>query len=134
MIIKDIINPVADLLGKFIPDQTEKLKLAHEIATLAQKQAHENAMAQVEVNKIEAQHSSVFVAGWRPFIAWCCGIGLCYNFILYPLLLWVVALYQLNITPPPLFSDNLMELVMGILGLGAMRTYEKFKGVERNKL
>lgn len=132
--LQELINPISDLLGKFIPDATERQKLAHEIATMAQKNAHENAMAQVEVNKIEAQHSSVFVAGWRPFIAWCCGIGLCYNFILYPLLLWVVALYQLNITPPPLFSDNLMELVMGILGLGAMRTYEKFKGVERNKL
>lgn len=132
--LQDLINPVSELLGKFIPDATERQKLAHEIATMAQKNAHENAMAQIEVNKTEAQHSSVFVAGWRPFIAWCCGIGLCYNFILYPLLLWVVALYQLNITPPPLFSDNLMELVMGILGLGAMRTYEKFKGVERNKL
>ena len=132
--LQDLISPVSELLGKFIPDATERQKLAHEIATMAQKNAHENAMAQIDVNKTEAQHSSVFVAGWRPFIAWCCGIGLCYNFILYPLLLWVVALYQLNITPPPLFSDNLMELVMGILGLGAMRTYEKFKGVERNKL
>jgi hypothetical protein len=132
--LQDLISPVSELLGKFIPDATERQKLAHEIATIAQKNAHENAMAQIDVNKTEAQHSSVFVAGWRPFIAWCCGIGLCYNFILYPLLLWVVALYQLNITPPPLFSDNLMELVMGILGLGAMRTYEKFKGVERNKL
>jgi hypothetical protein len=129
-----LVTSVSNILSKFIPDATERQKLAHEIATMAQKNAHENAMAQIEVNKTEAQHTSVFVAGWRPFIAWCCGIGLCYNFILYPLLLWVVAFYQINVTPPPLFSDNLMELVMGILGLGAMRTYEKFKGVERNKL
>jgi hypothetical protein len=129
-----LITSVSTLLSKVIPDVNERQKLAHEIATMAQKHAHENAIAQIEVNKVEAQHSSIFVAGWRPFIAWCCGIGLCYNFILYPLLLWIVAFYQINMTPPPLFSDNLMELVMGILGLGAMRTYEKFKGVERNKI
>ena len=63
-----------------------------------------------------------------------CGIGLCYHFMLYPLLIWVVAFIKSYNTYLNLLSDNLMELVMGLLGLGAMRTYEKYKGVERNKL
>jgi hypothetical protein len=129
-----IVEIGARLLDKVIPDKGAREKAQAELLRAAQDQEFQLSLAQIEVNKVEAQHSSLFVAGWRPFIAWCCGIGLCYNFILYPLLLWIVALYQLNIVPPPLFSDSLMELIMGMLGLGALRTYEKFKGVSRETM
>ena len=70
--LKSLIGPVAGLLDKFIEDKDQKNQLAHDIATMAQKHAHESNMAQVDVNKAEAQHRSIFVAGWRPFIGWVC--------------------------------------------------------------
>ena len=88
--LKDFIEPVADLLGKFVPDQTEKLKLAHEIATLTEKQAHSIAMAQIDVNKVEAASNSIFKGGWRPFIGWVCGTAFAYHFVLQPLLIFVM--------------------------------------------
>ena len=71
------------------------------------------------------------MAGWRPAVGWVCVVGLCYNFLIYPLLTWAVAAFALGFTPPPLLSDNLMELVLGMLGLGALRTVEKWQGVAR---
>jgi len=67
-IVKELVGPVAGLLSEFIEDKDQKNALAHEIATLAQKEAHKNAALQLEVNKTEAAHKNLFVAGWRPFI------------------------------------------------------------------
>jgi len=75
--LQALIGPVSGLLDKFIEDKDQKNALAHEIATLAEKQAHEAALAQVEVNKAEAQHRSIFVAGWRPFVGWGLWGGAC---------------------------------------------------------
>ena len=68
--LQALIGPVTGLLDKFIEDKDQKAKLAHEIATMAEKQAHEAALAQIEVNKAEAQHKSLFVSGWRPSVGW----------------------------------------------------------------
>jgi len=127
----DFIKPVTELLDKVIPDKDLKEKLQFELVKAAQDNSFATAIAQIQVNAQEAAHKSIYVAGWRPFIGWTCGLGLVYNFLIYPLLLWSVAAFQLTITPPPMFSENLMELVMGMLGLGALRTYEKFKGVAK---
>jgi hypothetical protein len=72
-----LIGPVSNLLGKFIEDKDMKNKLAHEVATMAENHAAELAKGQIEINKAEATHKSIFVAGWRPFIGWTCGIALC---------------------------------------------------------
>ena len=80
--LKSLIGPVAGLLDKFIEDKDQKNQLAHDIVTMAEKHAQESNMAQVDVNKAEAQHRSIFVAGWRPFIGWVCGVALAYHFIL----------------------------------------------------
>ena len=79
---------------------------------------------QGEINKIEAQHRTIFVAGWRPFIGWVCGVALAYNFILRDLLLWFIGPEQV---PPALQMEHLMTVLIGMLGLGGMRTFEKFK-------
>lgn len=129
-----IIEIGAKLLDKIIPDKDAREKAQFELMKAAQDQEFQKVLTQLEINKAEAAHPSIFVAGWRPFIAWSCGFGLIYNFIAYPLLLWLVAVSGSPITPPPLFSENLMELVLGMLGLGGLRTFEKFKGVERNRL
>ena len=79
---------------------------------------------QAEINKIEAQHRTIFVAGWRPFIGWVCGVALAYNFILRDLLVWFIGPEQV---PPALQMEHLMTVLVGMLGLGGMRTFEKFK-------
>jgi hypothetical protein len=130
--LQALIGPVTGLLDKVIEDKDQKAKLAHEIATLAEKQAHEAAMAQVEVNKAEAKHSSIFVAGWRPFIGWTCGFALCYHFVANPIILFGVAAAGLTIPALPEFDmGSLMTVLMGMLGLGGLRTFEKTKGIAK---
>lgn len=77
---------------------------------------------QAEINKMEAQHRTVFVAGWRPFIGWVCGFALAYNFVLRDLLIW---LFGPEGVPPALQMEHLMTVLLGMLGLGGMRTFEK---------
>ena len=130
--LKDLISPVADLLNKFVPDQTEKLKLAHEIATLAEKQAHAIAMAQIEVNKVEAASNSIFKSGWRPFIGWTCGVAFAYHFVLQPLLIFVMTYAGHPVPELPEFDmASLMTVLGGLLGLGGLRTFEKYKGIKK---
>jgi hypothetical protein len=90
---------------------------------------------QMAINAKEAEHKSVFVAGWRPWIGWVGGMSLAYQFLIYPLLLWIWALATLafeipeGFEPPPLpVADDLYTIVLGMLGIGAMRSYDKSKG------
>jgi hypothetical protein len=130
--LQALIGPVSSLLDKVIPDADEKNRLAHEIATMAEKQAHEAAMAQVEVNKAEAQHKSIFVAGWRPMVGWTCAVALAYHFVLAPLILFGVGISGVEIPELPAFDmDSLMTVLLGMLGLGGLRTYEKQKGLTK---
>jgi hypothetical protein len=125
-IVNALIGPVSGLLDKFIEDKDQKAALAHEIATMSERHAHEALKGQLEINKVEAAHKSLFVAGWRPFIGWTCGLGLAYNVIISQVLaIWFDV--------PEVDSSLLMPVMTGLLGLGAMRSYEKTKGVSREK-
>jgi len=125
-ILNSLISPVAGLLDKFIEDKDAKNDLAHEIATMAERHAQELSKAQLEVNKVEAAHKNLFVAGWRPAVGWSCCFALVYSTILSPILgIWF--------TVPPVDSSLLTTVLMGMLGLGAMRTVEKAKGVQRER-
>jgi hypothetical protein len=77
---------------------------------------------QTKINEIEAQHRSVFVAGWRPSVGWTSAIALMYNFVVRDLFIWI---FQPEIIPPALQMEHLMTVLMGMLGLGGLRTYEK---------
>jgi hypothetical protein len=129
--LQAIIGAVVPLLDKFIPDAGEKQKLAHEIATMAQKMAHESALAQIDVNKEEAKSSSVFVSGWRPFVGWTCGLALAYHFILQPMLTLILAISGITVDLPEFDMGTLMTVLMGMLGLGGLRTFEKTKNIAR---
>jgi len=128
-----LVGPITSLLSKVIPDKDERNRLAYEIATLAEKQAHEQLMAQVEVNKQEAAHKSLFVAGWRPFIGWTCGTAMAFNYVGVPLVETVCALFEYPLTINPLDLATMTPVLLGMLGLGGMRTYEKRVGVSREK-
>ena len=131
-LLGSLVAPVTQILDKVVEDKDQKNALAHEIATLAEKQAHEAAMAQVEVNKAEAQHRSVFVAGWRPFIGWTCGAALAYHFIAYPVILFIGSAAGMGLSDLPQFDmDSLMTVLLGMLGLGGMRSFEKAKGLTK---
>ena len=129
--IDKLIGPVTGLLDKFIADADTKAKLAHEVATMAQNHAQELAKGQIEINAVEAANSNVFVSGWRPFIGWTCGLGMFGNFITIPFSNFVLALLELNIVIPLVPLETMMPVLMGMLGLGAMRTYEKKSGVSK---
>ena len=128
-----LIGPITELLSKVIPDKTERERLAYEISTLAERQAHEQMMAQLEVNKTEASHMSLYVAGWRPFIGWSCGIAMAFNYIGVPVVETVSVINGTPLTIDPLDLEVMMPVLLGMLGLGGMRSYEKRNGVAREK-
>jgi len=117
---------VANIIDRFV--ETEDEKRAAEL--IKAKMMMKPSLAQVELNKIEAQHRSVFVAGWRPFIGWVCGCALAWHFIGYDLLRWLQAVFWPDAPAVPELSGTgqLISIVLSLLGLGAFRTVEKFGG------
>ena len=130
--LQALIGPVTGLLDKFVEDKDQKNALAHEIATMSERHAQQLAMAQIEVNKAEAASGSVFKGGWRPFIGWVCGFAFAYHFILQPILLFGTAAAGVSLPPLPEFDmSQMMPVLLGMLGLGGLRTYEKKTGVSK---
>lgn len=135
--IGKIVESVGNIADDLFTSKEEKLK----IALQEKKMQQELMQGQLEINKEEARHGSVFVAGWRPFIGWVGGIALAYQFLLYPLLIWFWTLAQAknwipkDIAPPPVFDAGpLFAIVTGMLGIGGMRSYDKIKGVDTKKV
>jgi len=124
-LVSTLVGPVTGLLDKFIEDKDQKNALAHEIATMSERHHQELMKAQVEVNKVEAANSNLFVSGWRPFIGWTCGLGMFGNFITIPFANFVLALAKIDIVIPLVPLETMMPVLMGMLGLGAMRSFEK---------
>ena len=131
--LQSLIGPVTGLLDKFIEDKDKKNAIAFELSTMAERHAQELAKGQLEVNKVEAAHKNMFVAGWRPAVGWVCVAGMAGNFIIIPFANFTLALSNSDITVPLIALSEMMPVLMGMLGLGAMRTVEKTKGVQREK-
>ncbi|NTU49421.1 MAG: hypothetical protein HGA87_00745 [Desulfobulbaceae bacterium] len=137
-VLGDIINTVGGLIDDLHTSGEEKMKATLDARDQDIKELGIYAdlvKGQTSVNLAEAQHKSIFVAGWRPFIGWVGGIALSYQFILYPLLSWIWMAAKPGFQhPAPLESDLLWTLVAGMLGIGTMRTAEKVKGVSTDSL
>lgn len=118
------VTALGNLFDKLFTSDEERAQAEIILTKIAQK-PH---LLQAEINKIEAAHRSIFVAGWRPFIGWICGLGIFWAFIGQPLFQWAVALQGLSVTAPVIDTDHLFELVLAMLGLGALRTAEKLSG------
>ena len=131
--LQALIGPVAGLLDKFIPDADEKMKIAAELSTMAERHAQELAKRQLEVNKVEAASKSMFVAGWRPAVGWVCVLGMAMNFIIVPLGNFGLSVADIQVVIPMIDTSQMMPVLMGMLGLGAMRTVEKVQKVSREK-
>lgn len=124
-----IIGTALDKVLGLIPDPNARAKAQEDFLKEVLDAANAQAQQQSEVNKTEAQHASVFVAGWRPFIGWICGFALAYHFILQPLIAFILNIYGVVYALPVFDMDALMTVLLGMLGLGAMRTVEKINGV-----
>ena len=124
-----VLDIIKGPLNKLIPDKDLRARLEHEISMTT----INSGLAQMEVNKVEAAHKSIFVAGWRPFIGWVCGFGILWAFLGHPIFEWVVAMGWVDVVPPLLQVDSLLEIVLGMLGLAGLRTYEKGKGIARER-
>ena len=131
-LIDRLIGPVSTILDKVVADKDLKEQLSHDIATMAERHSHDVIKAQIEVNKEEAKHSSLFVSGWRPAVGWTCTLALLSNFILIPMTNFILVLADSDITIPLIDVSTMMPVLMGMLGLGTMRTVEKINKVERN--
>ena len=124
--IDDVIGGVLGIVNKFIPDPAQKAEAEAQLrAALVQWDQSQN-----QVDAAEAGSSSVFVAGWRPFIGWVCGAALAYQYVALPVLHQAaISLGHPLPLPPIKLDDNLWQLMFGMLGMGGLRTYEKIKGV-----
>ena len=127
--IGQVIEVADKVLGKFIPDKNLKMKLQKEMAMAF----HDANLAQIQLNKQEAAHKNIFVAGWRPFVGWTCGVALAYHFIVSPIVETILIDAGVAVDLPSFEFSQLSSILMGMLGLGGLRTYEKMKGVSREK-
>ena len=132
-ILSSLVGPVTGLLDKFIEDKDQKNALAHEIATMSERHAQELAKGQLEVNKVEAASKSMFDAGWIPAVGWTCCVALLSNYILIPMANFGLLLAEMGVEVPSLDMSAMMPVLLGMLGLGAMRTVEKTQKVSREK-
>lgn len=131
--IGPVFSVVDTVLKRVLPaekmSEVDRARLEQEIALELAKADFSQAVEQIRVNLEEAKSQSVFVAGWRPFVGWTCGVALAYMFVLQPFLAFAAGLYRGSLPPlPTLDTGSLVGILMGMLGLGAMRTYEKIRG------
>ncbi len=146
--VGDIINGVSNIADDLFTSDEERLKIE-----IQEKRIEASLIeGQLAINAEEARHGSIFVAGWRPFIGWVGGIALAYQFIIYPLLIWVWALGQAQgwlpcyidpfqisgvctFTTPPVFDSSvLFAMLTGLLGIGGMRSYDKLMKIDTKKI
>jgi len=130
--IASIGDRIFSIVDQMVTDKDQAARLKHEL----QKALAELNQAQIAVNKQEAKHGSIFVAGWRPFIGWVCGVALAWEFVGAPVAQWALTMagLELTYTVPTVPEEALMELVMAMLGMAGLRSFEKRSGVARAKM
>lgn len=128
-----LINPISSILDRILPD---KAQAAQAKATLLQSEVQGEitaAVAQIQTDQAEAANKSVFVAGWRPFIGWVCGGAFAYAFVLQPFIQFISVIFHAKFDPtllPKLDLSTMMPVLLGMLGLGAMRSFDKTQGTD----
>lgn len=126
-----IIGPAVEKLLSLIPDPNERARAEAEYQKALLDATVKEAADNRAINQAEAQHSSIFVAGWRPFIGWVCGFAVAFQYLIRPFWVWFVEVYTPGAPVPPTLDDSLWQLMFGMLGIGGLRTIEKLKGKTR---
>lgn len=129
-----LMGPIIDKLTGLIPDPEAQAKAKAEALQQFLDAAQKADQAQIDVNKTEAQNSSIFVAGWRPFIGWVCGLGCAWNWIGLPIGMFIASLFGVSMGISQADLTEMFPLLLGMLGLGGLRTYEKVQGVSRESM
>ena len=129
-IVESVVGVAGKVLDKFVEDKDLKTKLNAELKS----QIISLDLAQAQTNLEQAKHSSVFIAGARPAIMWICAFGLGWQFVFQPIAVWGIAVSGADLVLPVIQTEGLMSLTLALLGLGSMRTAEKWKGVQRNNM
>lgn len=131
----DIAGILMPIIDRVIPDPKDKLALQEKLDDLVaaeEQREHDEVMGQIQVDTAEASNPSIFVSGWRPFVGWVCGTGVAYAFVLEPFMEFFAKLHGYAGGFPTIDTQNLMTLMMGLLGMGYLRTKEKIAGVSAN--
>lgn len=126
--LSSILDVGKALIDKLIPDPSAKAAATQKLLELQQSGDLAVIAAQARINEAEAANPNMFISGWRPAVGWVCVTGLAIT-VFSPLLSWIAALTMHPIAVPPIPMDSLMTLLIGMLGLGGMRTVEKLNGV-----
>lgn len=119
------------LIQRIFPDPAQANLAKLELMKLQQNGELQQITGQLEINKTEASNTSLFVSGWRPSIGWICSAALAYQYIIRPIATWIAAMTGHQLPPMPGLDDNLWQLLLGMLGLGGLRTFEKINGVTK---
>ena len=130
-LLPSLLPVVGDVLDRFFPNKEERAKAEREIEAKLTAHLASIDLAPLEVNKQEASHRSLLVAGWRPFVGWTCGLALFYTYLVQPMATFVLAQTGHLIQLPPVDLSAMMPVLLGMLGLGGLRSFEKYKGVSK---
>ena len=126
-ITNSVVGIAGSVLNKFVADKNLKMQLEHELKT----QLQTANLAQIEVNKVEAASKNWFVAGWRPSVGWVCSLAMMYHFILAPMIQFAVGIAGIQVDLPEFEFSQLSTILMAMLGMAGLRTYEKKEKVTK---
>ena len=126
-----LLPVIGDVLDRFFPNKEEKQRAQRAIEARLADHLAKIDIAQIAVNKQEAAHRNIFVAGWRPFVGWSCGLALFYTYLAQPVLMFILVQRGQYVDLPPVDLGAMMSVLLGMLGLGGLRSWEKYKGITK---
>lgn len=126
-----LIPVLGSILDKIFPDASKSQEAKAKLMEMQLNGELQTIVGQLDINKVEAGNASVFVSGWRPAIGWVCAIALAYQYLFRPVLSFIAAYTGHAMPTLPGLDDNLWQLMLGMLGLGGLRTFEKVNGVTK---
>ncbi len=131
--LASLVGPIVNKFVDRIPNGNERARAKEALEKELVDAANSVMLAQTEINAVEAQHKSIFVAGWRPFIGWVCGVGIAWSMVVQPMAQWAMIAWGDGTELPTIDTSYLMELVTAMLGMSGLRTFEKMRGVASRK-
>jgi hypothetical protein len=131
--LASLVGPIVNKFVDRIPDGNERARAKESLERELVEAANSAMLAQTEINAVEAKHKSIFVAGWRPFIGWVCGLSISWSLLVHPVAQWAMITWGGVAELPTIDTSVPMELVTAMLGMSGLRTFEKMKGVARRQ-